>query len=320
MKKIFRIIIIYCLLLTYVYTLNVNSIPNNIIILEGEKLNLKTVWGISINNYETALASSQIGNKSKLEKHSGTEQLSLDLFGKFSLKTVHVNIIPKTLVVPVGRTIGMKLYTNGVLVVGTSTIQGKDNVIKRPYENSGIEEGDRIIEINGKNIKNTNELINAINESHGNEITVKYFKDSEIMETKISPTEADDEYKIGLWVRDAAAGVGTLTFYEPATNMFMSLGHGIEDIDTGKIVEISNGELVTANVISIVKGKKDIPGEIRGTIAEGKTIGKIYRNTNLGVYGNLTNKENLETGEARSYRSSIKRRIKRRKSKNFMSN
>lgn len=84
---------------------------------------------------------------------------------------------------------------------------------------------------------------------------------------------------------------GTLTFYEPSTNMFMSLGHGIEDIDTGKIVEISNGELVTASVISIVKGEKDRPGELRGTISNGSNIGKIYRNTKLGVYGNLSNKE-----------------------------
>ncbi|EKC58274.1 stage IV sporulation protein B, partial [human gut metagenome] len=88
----------------------------------------------------------------------------------------------------------------------------------------------------------------------------------------------------------AAAGVGTVTFYEPETNMFMSLGHGITDIDTEKIVEISTGELVTANILSINKGKKGSPGEIRGTIENGNTIGTIYKNTNFGVYGTVTNK------------------------------
>lgn len=86
---------------------------------------------------------------------------------------------------------------------------------------------------------------------------------------------------------------GTLTFYEPDTNMFMSLGHGITDIDTEQIVEIANGELVTANIISINKGEKGKPGEIRGTIDNGYEIGDIYKNTNFGVYGNLENKKYL---------------------------
>lgn len=86
---------------------------------------------------------------------------------------------------------------------------------------------------------------------------------------------------------------GTLTFYEPDTNMFMSLGHGITDIDTEQIVEIANGELVTANIISINKGEKGKPGEIRGTIDNGYEIGDIYKNTNFGVYGTLKNTKYL---------------------------
>ena len=100
-------------------------------------------------------------------------------------------------------------------------------------------------------------------------------------------------------MRDATAGVGTLTFYEPSTNLFMSLGHGITDIDTEKIVDIATGELITANIVSINKGRKGIPGEIRGTIDTGNTIGKIYKNTNFGVYGLVTNKNylNMNTNE-----------------------
>lgn len=92
-----------------------------------------------------------------------------------------------------------------------------------------------------------------------------------------------------------AAGVGTLTFYEPSSNTFMALGHGISDIDTEKLVEISTGELITANILSINKGEKGKPGEIRGTIQNGNEIGKIYKNTNFGVYGTVTNINHLET-------------------------
>ena len=100
-------------------------------------------------------------------------------------------------------------------------------------------------------------------------------------------------------MRDATAVVGTLTLYEPSTNLFMSLGHGITDIDTEKIVDIATGELITANIVSINKGRKGIPGEIRGTIDTGNTIGKIYKNTNFGVYGLVTNKNylNMNTNE-----------------------
>ena len=127
----------------------------------------------------------------------------------------------------------------------------------------------------------------------GESLTIKYVRNNKTMKTSITPVKAEDQYKIGLWVRDAAAGVGTVTFYEPETNMFMSLGHGITDIDTEKIVEISTGELVTANILSINKGKKGSPGEIRGTIENGNTIGTIYKNTNFGVYGTVTNKNYL---------------------------
>lgn len=293
MKKFSKILLIIFLIIIYAYVCNISAIPRNIVVLEGENLNLKTILGLSLKTNETTLASSNL-EKNKVNENTNTvEKLNLELFGNINLKTININIIPKTKVIPIGKTIGMKLYTDGVLVVGTSEINGKNNSKERPYENSGIKEGDTIIQVNENKINNTNELIEAINDSKGNEIKIKYIEDGETYETTISPVETDIDYKLGLWVRDAAAGVGTLTFYEPDTNMFMSLGHGIEDVDTGKIVEISNGELVTANVISIIKGKKDTIGEIRGTISNGSVIGKIYKNTDLGVYGNITNKENI---------------------------
>lgn len=191
---------------------------------------------------------------------------------------------------PIGRTVGLKLYTNGVLVVGMSEIDGIDGNKYMPYSDSGIKEGDMIKEINGKEISNTQELINIVNSSNGKEISIKYQRNEELIYTSITPIKGKDgTYMLGLWVRDAAAGIGTLTYYEEATKTFAALGHGITDVDTGGLLNISNGELVTSQIVSIVKGVKGRTGEIRGIIDNGEKIGEIESNTSIGVYGKVTN-------------------------------
>ena len=193
---------------------------------------------------------------------------------------------------PIGRTVGLKLYTNGVLVVGMSEVDGIDGNKYKPYENSGIKEGDMIKEINGQEINNTQTLINIVNSSDGQEISIKYERNNELIYTNIMPIKGKNEdYMLGLWVRDAAAGIGTLTYYEEATKTFAALGHGRTDVDTGNLLNISNGELVTAQIVSIVKGVKGRVGEIRGIIDNGYKIGTIESNTGIGVYGTTTNIE-----------------------------
>lgn len=292
-KKLLKISLILILLVSYFYTCSMISIPRNIVIMEGENLNLKMATGLSLTSQDqdTVLTASNI-NKQKISE-AGVEKLRLNLFGNIKIKDVNVDVVPKTKVIPIGTAIGMKLYTKGVLVVGMSQIKDANDEKKRPYENSGIEQGDTIIAINNNEVSNTNELIEEVNNSNGNAITVKYEKNNETLETSITPVKSGNEYKLGLWVRDAAAGVGTLTFYEPNTNSFMALGHGISDIDTEKIVDIASGELITASILTIKKGVKGTPGEIRGTIENGNNIGKIGKNTNLGVYGTVTNKNYL---------------------------
>lgn len=100
---------------------------------------------------------------------------------------------------------------------------------------------------------------------------------------------SDNKYKLGLWVRDAAAGVGTVSFYEPTTKTFAALGHGIQDIDTEQLLDIAKGDFITTNIISIVKGEKGNPGKIQGSIENSTVIGQVYKNTDFGVYGKLTN-------------------------------
>ena len=255
MKRTRRIFIIAFLLCIYTYCCKVDSIPNNIILYGGEQLNIGNFAGISLKigdkDCDTVLASSEISSLSDSKNKEAT--VDVKLFNTFNVKEVSVSIIDKTTVVPVGQVSGLKLYTNGVLVVGMSEIKGIDNQKYKPYENSGIEEG----EINNEEVTDTNTLINIVNKSKGENLEIEYVRNNEMKYCNITPIKyGDGSYKLGLWVRDSAAGIGTLTFYEPSTGNFAALGHGITDTDTGKLVEIQNGEFLTTKILSIIKGIK----------------------------------------------------------------
>ena len=284
MKLYKKILLVLILITMYAYICNITMFPNSIILMQGENLEISTVLGLKVKNKQTMQASSSLNEK--LTEQVGKKDLELNLFNIIPVKDVTVNVIPKTTVIPLGKTIGMKLYTEGVLVVGMSEIEGK-----KPYENSGIEAGDRIIEVNNTKISTSDELTECVNTSNGKNIEIKYINNEEQIEVaEIEPAKtSNNEYKIGLWVRDAAAGVGTVTFYEPSTGSFASLGHGINDVDTYELIDIANGELVTAKILDIVKGQNGLPGEIRGSIDNSITIGNISKNTEFGVYGTITN-------------------------------
>ena len=159
MKRTRRIFIIAFLLCIYTYCCKVDSIPNNIILYGGEQLNIGNFAGISLKigdkDCDTVLASSEISSLSDSKNKEAT--VDVKLFNTFNVKEVSVSIIDKTTVVPVGQVSGLKLYTNGVLVVGMSEIKGIDNQKYKPYENSGIEEGDRITKINNEEVTDSHQ-------------------------------------------------------------------------------------------------------------------------------------------------------------------
>lgn len=297
MKKLKISILLIILTIALIYASNINSIPGNIILFEGEKLNLNMLVGMSIkteDEYEAIQTSSENNSSNAVKK----EIYNIELLNTIPIKTVTANIIPKTEVIPIGTTIGLKLYTDGVLVVGMSEIEDINNEYVKPYENSDIKEGDRIVEVNDTAITCTADLIENVNKSNGNTVKIKYVNSDNVYNTdEVKPAKvSNSQYKLGLWVRDAAAGVGTITFYEPSTKNFGALGHGIVDIDTGELIDIANGELTTANVISLVKGEKGNPGEIKGSLNNQNNIGDIAKNTKLGIYGKIINIASLGVG------------------------
>lgn len=224
------------------------------------------------------------------------------------LFTLSLNYIPQTIavegqeikisdiqVIPVGEIVGIKLYTSGILVVGTSTIEGIDGIMHKPFEGTEIEEGNSIIAINGNNVNNTKELIEAINMCNGEKIEITYKNNNEERRCEITPImDINKEYKIGLWVRDSAAGVGTVTFYSEDTKTFAGLGHAITDVDTGDIIKVSSGEIDSVNIVSIVKGKEKEPGKIQGAIKGNSIIGNVYKNTEYGIYGMIKDSASLK--------------------------
>ncbi len=264
MKIIKKIFIVSFLILLLIYVTNITSIPDNIVLFQGENIKLKAVFGLNLenkdntnSNFETVQTSTTISSDtSKI----GKIDYKLNLFGGIPLKDITVNVIPKTSVVPLGNAVGLKLYTSGVLVVGMSEIEGIDNNKYKPYENTGIEEGDMIIAANEETVTCTADLLNTVSSSQGNNMSIKYVRNGETLTTSITPVKgSDNKYKLGLWVRDAAAGVGTVSFYEPSTKTFAALGHGIQDVDTEQLLDIAKGDFVTTKIVSIVKGKKGSP-------------------------------------------------------------
>lgn len=304
-KNIKRAILIFILIIIYIYIIAIDAIPNQIVIFEGESVKVNSAMGLGIKEEEAVTTN--------IEKTSDatTKTLKLNLFENIFVKDINVSVLPKTTVIPVGNIAGVKLYTDGVLVVGMSEIEGVDAKRYKPYENTGIEEGDSIISINQNMISSTDELIETVNRSEGKEIKLKYIHEEETKECSMTPVKTgDNEYKLGLWVRDSAAGVGTVTYYEPSTKTFGALGHGITDIDTEELIQIASGEFVTTKILNIIKGENGVPGKIQGTVENQKDIGTISKNTKYGIYGTVKNLSTLNIDTSREMEVALRKEIK----------
>lgn len=299
MKKMKIVITILFLFIIYMYVSNITLIPKQITLLEGESYKIRTLYGIDVVETSSAIS----GNEN-------TIKVGLSLLGK-NVREVTVNILEDVEVIPIGKIIGLKLYTNGVLIVGMSEIENVNHIIEKPFENLDIQEGDTIIKVNDSEIQTIEALQKEINNSAGKNINLTLLKeDGTISTSNIKPVQVSSkEYKLGLWVKDAATGVGTLTYYEPETKGFAALGHGITDIDTDKLINIDSGSIVTSKVVSIQKGEVGKPGEIRGSILNQPTIGTVYKNTEFGIYGEITETSNLKIDYSNKLKVALRNEI-----------
>lgn len=311
MKKFLKmLLLVFFLLIIYIYTLVISNIPNKLVIFEGESINMKTLIGMNIKSKENTIETAST-NGNKISEQIGKRTLEVSFLNTLKLKDVDINVLPRTTVIPVGNIAGVKLYTSGVLVVGMSEIEGNDSKKYKPYENTGIKEGDTIIKIDDKQISTTEDLIKTVNMSNGQDIKVKFIHQEETKECSMTPVKTNkSEYKLGLWVRDSAAGVGTVTFYEPASKTFGALGHGITDIDTNELINISSGEFITTRILNITKGEVGEPGKIQGTVENQQNIGTISKNSRFGIYGKVNNLASLNIDKSKEVEVALRDEIK----------
>lgn len=220
---------------------------------------------------------------------SSSRTVEYTLFGKIPLKTVSAQVADPPEVYAGGIPIGIYLRTNGVLVVGTGEIRGLDGSLCCPADRI-VKSGDYIKAVNGRALSTKEDLVACVSQSAGANLVLDIERDGEEIELKISPVlDETGTYRAGIWARNDTQGIGTLTFVDEE-GRFGALGHGISDIDTGERMEISGGTLYSAEVISIVKGKQGIPGELAGLIHynEGYKIGTIEENSANGIYGTVS--------------------------------
>ncbi|GIM27936.1 SpoIVB peptidase [Clostridium polyendosporum] len=215
-------------------------------------------------------------------------QSNVKLLGLFDVKSVSSSKVDGIELYPGGSCIGVKINTIGILVVGFSDIETLEGKVESPSKRAGIELGDIILKVNEEEIESSRDLIRKLNSAKKSSLDIVIDRNGEKINKTIEGVKAtnDDKYKIGLWVRDSTAGVGTLTFYDGKTNKFGALGHPITDYDTNTILKIKEGKIVDTSVISVRKGQKGTPGELKGVfIEEDKPIGNIVNNTICGIFG-----------------------------------
>ena len=223
----------------------------------------------------------------------GTTQAELKLFGIFPVKNTQVVKSQSQSVLVSGQSFGIKLYTNGVIVVGTKDINVNGKSVN-PAREAGIEVGDVIISINNKNVYSSDEVEAILNDNNGMDYVIKIKRGDKYKTFILTPVYADSDgsYKAGMWVRDSTAGIGTITFFNPLRGTVAALGHPITDVDTGKIMPILNGEAVETRVTSVVKSTTSETGSLCCDFLS-RSIGSLNKNTEQGIYGEYTDETDL---------------------------
>ena len=215
-----------------------------------------------------------------------TYYMDLKLFGFIPLKQVEIQVMQEQMLIPGGIPIGIYMKTQGVMVVGTGEFEAADGTVCNPCQYV-LKSGDYITEVNGEQILSKVALTDIVEESDGEKMELVICRDEQEISVSVQPKQnKEGEYKLGLWVRDNAQGVGTLTFIDEEGN-FGALGHGISDVDTGEILELKSGTLYSTEIIALRKGKNGEPGEMTGMIEyiDSNIWGKITENSNRGIYG-----------------------------------
>lgn len=209
-----------------------------------------------------------------------------------------VQVVSERVLVPGGQSVGIKMNVKGVLVVGLEEIETQDSVVSPGYM-AGLQIGDTILSINGTPVYYADDVEKIVNQEK-DALNMVVMRKNEKLEFKVTPVKSyeDGNYKIGVWVKEKIAGIGTLTFYDPENNVFASLGHGIYESQTNTLLEAGDGQLLRTEVKSIKEGAVGKPGEIRGIFyGDDLPIGAVKINSRFGIYAKGTDFESFTNSE-----------------------
>ncbi|WP_064091592.1 SpoIVB peptidase [Rossellomorea aquimaris] len=265
--------------------------PNSIRVMEGDEVALPKATSVSaMNSLNTVQMKKQEGQLSIQGKSVGKDEVVFELAG-LPIKKVDVEVLKDFKVIPGGQSIGVKLNTVGVLVVGHHLVDTEKGKVS-PGEKAGIQVGDMITEINGKKVEELADVAPFVQKAgeEGESLDVIVKREQNTIETSLLPLmeKGKNTYKLGLYIRDSAAGIGTMTFFDPKSKKYGALGHVISDMDTKKPIVVEDGEIVNSEVTSIEKGSDGKPGEKLARFSSDRNvIGNITRNSPFGIFGEL---------------------------------
>ena len=276
------------------YIKQINHLQDNMIVTQSD------IEHANRNNTYSKLINLELNKNLKVSANNDITNttLSIKLFNLFTIKKVNVRLLVDTDVYVGGETVGFNLFSEGVVCVGSNAVVTSKG-IEEPILNSQICEGDAIISIENITINNIDDIdtIINLNKFAGKELSVTIKRNNNEIKTKITPVYDlfSQRYKLGLWVKNNASGVGTLTYIKQSNFRFGAVGHPISDENLGENFKINSGNIYKCKLLGIKKGERNNPGEIRSSInLSDDAIGIADTNCKYGVYGNILNKNFIE--------------------------
>ena len=287
MKKIVKSItvafgVLCCLVFAFIVS-GEYILPENVVFYDGQE----SVKILSVFTAEKKYIS---------EVNDETDKSAeISLFGVLPVATVAATETQRQYVYIGGHLIGIRLYTEGILVVGTDSVDTPEGAVK-PADEAGIRQGDIITKAGGNEIDSVSSFIRIINSADGSGVNIEVLRENKTINLVLTPefSVTENKYRCGLWLRDSTAGIGTMTFADPSSGVVASLGHAICDSETGAILPVGEGDILDAQINGCIAGKKGSTGQIKGNFSD-SIIGNLISNNKFGVYGTYSEADYSES-------------------------
>lgn len=287
MHRLVKVLSVFCTVFSILVFISIFAfdflIPDKISVIDTNPYSEYKFLGFEILNFNSNQKVTKIQNNENSDNETQVKLLNI-----IPVKTTVINNAKRQYVVLGGENFGIKIYTNGVVIVGMDCVE-TENGTKNPAKEAGFKVGDIIKTVDGVFVQSNSHFAKILQSSNGEELTIKIERQGKEQNISFRTLKEKDtnKYRAGLWVRDSTAGLGTISFYNPENGSFAGLGHGVYDIDTGKILPLGKGEVCSVTINDIYESKKGNIGELCG-ILDSKVKGTLCINCEMGVYGFVT--------------------------------